>query len=61
MKRFLVILGITALVWLGVSMAESGEYPMEVRVEMVGYDTIRYAVVSADTVLPLKVTSGWST
>ena len=56
MKRFLVILGITALVWLGVSMAESGEYPMEVRVEMVGYDTIRYAVVSADTVLPLKVT-----
>ena len=56
MKRFLVILALTALVWLGVSMADTGEYPMQVRVEMVGYDTVRYAVVSADTVLPLKVT-----
>lgn len=56
MKRFLVILGITALVWLGVSMSEQGEYPMTVRVEMVGFDTVRYAVVSTDTVLPLKVT-----
>ncbi|MBR4739312.1 MAG: hypothetical protein IK058_04840 [Bacteroidales bacterium] len=56
MKRFLVILGLTALVWLGVSMADNGEYPMEVRVEMVGFDTVRYAVVSADSVLPLKVT-----
>ena len=56
MKRFLVILGVTALVWLGVSMAEEGEYPMRMHVEMVGYDTVRYAVVSTDTVLPLKVT-----
>lgn len=55
MKRFLVILGVTVLVWLGVSMAEEGEYPMQVHVEMVGYDTVRYAVVSTDTVLPLKV------
>lgn len=37
-------------------MSETNEYPMEVRVEMVGFDTVRYAVVSADTVLPLKVT-----
>ena len=37
-------------------MSEEGEYPMEVRVEMVGFDTVRYAVVNADTVLPLKVT-----
>lgn len=56
MKRFLVILGITALVWLGVSMADEGEYPLEVRVAMVGYDTVRYAMASADTSLPLKVT-----
>jgi hypothetical protein len=55
-KRFLVILGVTALVWLGVSMAEEGEYPMRVHVEMVGYDTVRYAVVSTDTVLPVKAT-----
>ena len=56
MKRFLVILGITALVWLGVSLAERSEYPVMQRVEMVGYDTVRYAMVSADTVLPLKIT-----
>ena len=56
MKRYLLILGVTALVWLGVSLSEQGEYPVQVRVEMKGYDTIRYAIVEADTTLPLKVT-----
>ena len=56
MKRFLVILGITALVWLGVAMSEQGEYPVAVHVEMVGFDTVRYAVVSTDSVLPVKAT-----
>ena len=56
MKRFLVILGLTVLVWLGVSLAEEGEYNIMLRVEMVGYDTVRYAMVSADTVLPVKAT-----
>lgn len=55
MKQFLVILGLTALVWLGVSMSEVHEYPMPVRVEMTGFDTVRYAVVRADTLLPLQV------
>ena len=45
MKHFLVILGLTALVWLGVSMSENDEYPMRVRVEMTGYDTVRYFVL----------------
>lgn len=54
MKRFLVILLLTAAVWLGVSMSEEREYPMQVRVQMTGYDTVRYAVVQADTLLPLK-------
>lgn len=56
MKRFLVILGITALVWLGVSMADKSDYPVTVRVDMVGYDTVRYAVVSVDSLLPVRVT-----
>ena len=55
MKHFLVILGLTALVWLGVSMSETDEYPMRVRIEMTGYDTVRYAVVQADTALDLQV------
>lgn len=54
MKQFLVILGLTALVWLGVSMSDVREYPLHVRVEMTGYDTVRYAVVHADTALSLQ-------
>lgn len=55
MKHFLVILGLTALVWLGVSMSERHEYPMDVRVVMTGFDTVRYAVIEADTALHLQV------
>lgn len=55
MKQFLVILGVTAFVWLGVSMAEPIEYPVRVQVETMGYDTVRYAVVKADTALTLRV------
>ena len=32
MRQFLVILGLTALVWLGVSMSEPTEYPVDVKV-----------------------------
>lgn len=57
MKRFLVILGLTAIVWLGVSMSEPMEYPVQVRVNYTGYDTVRYAMLSADTSLTLRITS----
>lgn len=36
-------------------MSEEDEYPMRVRVEMTGYDTVRYAIVQADTSLNLQV------
>ena len=55
MKQFLVILGLTALVWLGVSMMEPTEYPVRVHVEMEGYDTVRYAIVRSDTALTMRV------
>ena len=45
----------TAIVWLGVSMAEPTDYRLHVKVEIQGYDTVRYAVVSADTALTLRV------
>ena len=54
MKRFLVILGITALVWVGVSLSEENDYPVRVRVEYIGYDTVRYALLQADTLLPVQ-------
>lgn len=57
MKQFLIILGLTALVWFGVSMAETNTYNLSVRVEMSGYDSLRYAVVRADTALNLRIES----
>ena len=57
MKRFLVILGLTAVVWLGVSMSESMDYTVPVKIRYVGYDTVRYALADADTVLPMRITS----
>lgn len=52
-----MILGLTALVWLGVAMSESQEYTIPVKVEMQGFDTKRFAVVRADSVLSLQVRS----
>ena len=57
MRRFLVILGLTAIVWLGVSMAEPMEYSVRVRVDYVGYDTVRYALASADTAYNVRIGS----
>ncbi|MBP3763750.1 MAG: hypothetical protein J6I49_07730 [Bacteroidales bacterium] len=53
-NRFLVILGITALVWLVLSMSEIREYPFQVKVAMTGYDNRRYAAVSADSALAFQ-------
>lgn len=55
MKQFLVILCLTALVWLGVSISEPTEFPLRAKIEMVGYDTVRYAVLRADTAVTLRV------
>lgn len=57
MKQFLVILGLTALVWLGVSLGVKSEYTLPVRIEYSGHDTVRYAIVHADTICTLRVES----
>lgn len=36
-------------------MSEKADYPMRVRIEMTGFDTVRYAVVRADTALNVNV------
>ena len=36
-------------------MSESREYPIDAKIVMTGYDTARYAVVRADSVLPLTL------
>ena len=43
------------MVWLGVAMSEKGEYNVGAKIEIVGYDTLRYAMVKADTSLTLRV------
>ena len=52
-----MILGLTALVWLAMAMSERKEYNLPVKVKMTGFDTKRYAVVSADTLMMLQVES----
>lgn len=37
-------------------MSEKNVYPMRVRIEMTGYDTVRYAVLHADTAIDVDVT-----
>lgn len=56
-RYFLVILLITSVVWLGATMSESKNYPLQVHLQWSGYDTAQYVVSYADTVLPLTVTS----
>ncbi len=53
-RSFIIILGITALVWLALSLSERHEYPLQLQVRMQGYDSVRYAVVERDTVLVLQ-------
>ena len=53
-RSFLIILGITALVWLALSLSERHEYPVRLRVDMQGYDSVRYAIVERDTSLTLQ-------
>lgn len=56
-RSFWIILAFTAVVWVLVTMSEHADYPLEVRVEWTGYDTARYVVTYADTVLPVTINS----
>ena len=56
-RSFWVILVITALVSLSQLLADRSNYALQVRIAWEGVDTARYAVVYADTVLPLTVNS----
>ena len=56
-RSFWVILLITAVVWVSARMSEHDNYPLQVRLLWQGYDTARYAVVQADTTIPLVINS----
>lgn len=56
-RSFWVILIFTAIIWLVVTMSEHDDYPLQVRIEWVGYDTARNVVTYADTLLPLTIRS----
>lgn len=56
-RSFWVILLITAVVWGSARMSEHDNYPLQVRLLWQGYDTARYAVVQADTTIPLVINS----
>lgn len=56
-RAFFVILLITLAVWYIVALSDHKSYPMEVRIEWCGFDSARYAVLVADTVLPIVIES----
>lgn len=56
---FWAILLVTALVGLAALLSEHEDYPLAVHIEWTGYDTARYAVVTADSVLPLTLNSNY--
>ena len=50
-RPFIVVLGCTIVLWLGMAMSEEKEYLVTYRVEWTGLDKARYAVTYADTAL----------
>lgn len=56
-RTFLLVLGATCVLWLMLSMSEVKEYSASYRVDYVGYDTARYALVVAPDSIHLKVGS----
>ncbi|MBP5536673.1 MAG: hypothetical protein J6X62_07780 [Bacteroidales bacterium] len=55
-RSFVLIFGGTLLLWVAVAMTDEHEYLHRYRVEYSGYDTVRYAMTQADTVLELTWT-----
>lgn len=56
-RSFWVILVLTAIVWLMAAMSEHDDYPVDVHVRWTGFDTARYVVTYADTLLPVTINS----
>lgn len=56
-KSFWIILLITAIVWLMATMSEHTDYPLNIPLQWRGYDSSRYVVTSADTLLPVTINS----
>ena len=56
-RAFMVVLVTTFLVWFVASMSEEKEYTATIPVDYIGYDTARYALVSADTAVTLSIRS----
>lgn len=56
-RPLMVILIFTVVIWLAWAMSDTQSYPSQVKVEMVGVDTARFAIVTSDSLLQLNVTS----
>ena len=54
-KSFWIILVITALAWVIAAMSERSDHAVTLRLKWDGFDTARYVVSRADTVLPVTI------
>ena len=55
LRIFLIAVGATLLVWLCMSLSDVQTFDVDVNVRVEGLDTVRYAIVKADTSLTLNV------
>ena len=56
-RTFLIVVFVTAVLWVVSAMSEIKEYPAVVKLDYVGYDTSRFSIVSAPDELPLTISS----
>lgn len=56
-KPFLIVLAVTTLLWLLLSMSDTKEFPATYHVHYVGYDTNRFALLTATDSIQLSVAS----
>ncbi len=53
----IAIVFLTSVVWFAVAMSEKKEFPLQLKINMTGFDARQYAVLHADSTLTLRVES----
>lgn len=56
-RTYFIVLGATFIAWLVAGMLETKDYPATYRVEYIGYDSARYALISSSDSISLTIKS----
>lgn len=58
-KQFWITLLVSVVGWFAITMSEHNEYSLAVHIEWTGFDTAKYAVTYADSVMPIQINSNY--